>query len=187
MENSKYNTHLGKRETLNQGSLTRWTLRGRPDVLAPSSSYRNKIGTWNVRTLNEPEALRCVIQEMENLERWEEYIREELYNDIREEKPIDETTDEISEITTEEMERAINSLAKGKFPGEDEIPAELLQALGPSGKQQLRILINDIYTSGTPPKDFTVGVYIPIVKVNKSNKCSDHRTISLISHASKYF
>ncbi|GFR93483.1 RNA-directed DNA polymerase from mobile element jockey-like [Elysia marginata] len=117
------------------------------------------------------------------LRKWEEHIVEELYNDIREETPIDETTGEVSEITKEEMERAINSLAKGKSPGEDEIPAELLQALGPSGKEQWRILINDIHTSGTRPKDFIVGVYIHIRKVNKATKCSDHRTIRLISQA----
>ncbi|GFS15483.1 RNA-directed DNA polymerase from mobile element jockey-like [Elysia marginata] len=91
-------------------------------------------------------------------------------NDIREEKPIDEATDEISEITTEEMERPINSLAKRKSPGEDEIPAELFQALGSSGKEQLRILIKDIYISGTLPKDFTVGEYVHIPKVNKATK-----------------
>ena len=119
------------------------------------------------------------------LRRWEEYIGEELYNDTRAEKPNGETTDDLSEITMEEMERAINSLAKGKAAGEDEIPAELLQALGPNGKEELRELTNDIYKTGTLPKDFTVGVYIPIPKVNKATKCSDHRTISLISHASK--
>ncbi|GFR75761.1 RNA-directed DNA polymerase (Reverse transcriptase) domain containing protein [Elysia marginata] len=119
------------------------------------------------------------------LTRWQEYIGEKLYNEIREEKPINETTEEISEITTEEVKRAINNLAKEKSSGEDEIPAELFQALGPSGKEQWRILINDIYTSGTLPKDFTVCVYIPIPKVNKTTKCSDHCTVSLISNASK--
>ncbi|GFR93487.1 craniofacial development protein 2 [Elysia marginata] len=50
------------------GSLARWRLRGGHDVRASSSSYRNKSGTWNVRTLNEPGTLSCVIKEMENLE-----------------------------------------------------------------------------------------------------------------------
>ncbi|GFS07286.1 craniofacial development protein 2-like [Elysia marginata] len=34
---------------------------------APSSSYRNKIRTCNVRAHNEPGALSCVMQEMEDL------------------------------------------------------------------------------------------------------------------------
>ncbi|GFR67456.1 reverse transcriptase [Elysia marginata] len=79
------------------------------------------------------------------------------------------------------MKRAVNSLAEG----EDEIPAELLRALSPSRKQPLRVLITDISTFGTLPKDFTVVVYIPIPKVNQATKCSEHRTVSLISHASK--
>ena len=72
-----------------------------------------------------------------------------------------------------------------KSPGEDEIPAELLQALGTSGKEEITTLINDIYQTGVIPKDFTSGIFVALPKVNKATNCSDHRTISLISHASK--
>ena len=117
--------------------------------------------------------------------RWEEYIGEELFKDNRPEKPSIETEDKLTEITINEIEEAIKGLAKEKSPGDDEIPAEFLQALGPDGQEEMRILINDIYFKGELPKDFMSATFIPIPKVNKATKCSDHRTISLISHASK--
>ncbi|GFR72711.1 UDP-glucuronosyltransferase 2A1-like [Elysia marginata] len=70
------------------------------------------------------------------LNRWTECIGEDLFNDERPEKPSIDVSDNLVEITTSE--------ARNKSPGEDEIPAELLQALGTSGKMEISTLINDI-------------------------------------------
>ena len=46
-------------------------------------------------------------------------------------------------------------------------------------------LINTIYETGDWPKDFTEVTMIPLKKKMQATKCSDHRTISLISHTAK--
>jgi hypothetical protein len=46
-------------------------------------------------------------------------------------------------------------------------------------------LCKEIYETGIWPEDFTKIVMIPIPKKNNAIECADHRTISLISHASK--
>ncbi|GFS02704.1 endonuclease-reverse transcriptase [Elysia marginata] len=119
------------------------------------------------------------------LNRWTQYIGEDLFNDERPEKPSIDVSDNLAEITTSEVVKAISHLARNKSPGEDELPAELLQALGTSGKEEITTLINDIYKTGVIPKDFTSGVFVALSKVNRATNCSDYRIISLISHASK--
>ena len=46
-------------------------------------------------------------------------------------------------------------------------------------------LVNKIYMSGAWPKDFLDDTIITLPKKNQAKKCSDHRTISLISHTGK--
>lgn len=42
-----------------------------------------------------------------------------------------------------------------------------------------------MYETGSWPEDFTKAIMIPLPKKQNAVECSDHRTISLISHASK--
>lgn len=84
------------------------------------------------------------------------------------------------EVTAEEIQNeAIGSNVTEKSPNDENIPAKLLQTLdlGPTGHEELRILINDIYTRRSSPKDFTSGTLIPIPKVNKATQFSDQYTI----------
>jgi len=46
-------------------------------------------------------------------------------------------------------------------------------------------LINTIYENGEWPKDFTEVTMIALKKKPQATKCSDHRTISLITHTVK--
>ncbi|GFS24155.1 RNA-directed DNA polymerase from mobile element jockey-like [Elysia marginata] len=118
------------------------------------------------------------------LNRWTEYMGEDPFNDERPEKTSIDVSDNLVEIATSEVVKEISDLARNKSPGEDEIPAELLQALGTSGKEEITTLISDIYKTGVIPKDFTSGVFVALPKVNKATNCPDHRTIlGLISHA----
>ena len=47
------------------------------------------------------------------------------------------------------------------------------------------VLVNKIYISGDWPKDFLDVTMIKLLKKNQAKKCSDHRTINLISHTGK--
>jgi hypothetical protein len=62
----------------------------------------------------------------------------------------------------------------------------VLQLLGEGSLKILTKLINTIYEPREWPKDFTEVTMIALKKTKtQAAKCSDHRTISLISHTAK--
>lgn len=141
---------------------------------------RDKEGTY----LNEPSKV-C--------ERWKEYI-EELYD--KEGKPAEEENkieaendvereEKGADIMYEEFERALEDLKSGKTAGIDNIPAELLKAMGQRGKQELYEICKEIYSKGDWPEEFTESIIVPIEKKKGAKECVDFRTISLVTHASK--
>ncbi len=60
-----------------------------------------------------------------------------------------------------------------------------MKPLGEIATGELTKLTNQIYTTGVWPEDHTKAIMIPLEKKKNTNKCEEHRTISLISHASK--
>ena len=121
----------------------------------------------------------------EILERWAEYV-EDLYKDKeRGEANRGEITKEVYSISVKEINEIIKDLPKEKAYGDDHIPAELLQCLGEEGIEIISKLINKIYNSGCIPQDFCKSIFIPLPIIAKAQDCSDFRTITLISHASK--
>ena len=123
--------------------------------------------------------------------RWKEYC-EELYNyviqkDLRVmDEPVQvEDIREEEEILLTEVEYAIKELKKGKAPGADNIKAEQIQAGGEATAKMLHKMCNVILRTKEWPNQWTESVLITIPKKANTKKCSEHRTISLISHASK--
>ena len=84
-----------------------------------------------------------------------------------------------------EVRRAVKQLKKGKAPGIDNIPSELWQATGEEGTELLWRLCVKIWNQEEWPKDWCRAVFIPLPKKGDLKECANHRTISLISHASK--
>jgi hypothetical protein len=84
-----------------------------------------------------------------------------------------------------EVEKAINELKDKKATEgdvDDDVHGVVLKLLGEDYLKIMTQLINNIYETGEWPKDFT-GVTITALKKNlKAKKCSDHHTISLITH-----
>lgn len=119
--------------------------------------------------------------------RWKEYI-EHLYNetdelfDVGEEESLGSGNEP---LTRTEFDKSLNDLKSRKAIGKDEVPAELLKALDEDMKQLLFEIIKDIYTSGDIPEDFKESKIVLLPKKQKSKKCEDFRTLSLLSHASK--
>jgi hypothetical protein len=60
-----------------------------------------------------------------------------------------------------------------------------LKVLGEEGTRELVGMCKEMYDVGVWPEDFTRVVMIPLQKKPNAEDCEDHRTISLISHASK--
>ena len=133
---------------------------------------------------------KLLVDENDILERWKEYI-EELYSTDRNNDMVVEEENEVPvddkgpDLLAEEIIKALKSLTNGKAEGIDNIPGELLKEMGPVAQQCLIEICKDIYSTGIWPEDFTQAVIITLAKKQNATACSDFRTISLLSHASK--
>ena len=84
-----------------------------------------------------------------------------------------------------EIENALKTLKPGKAVGPDNILAELLRIGGDIAAQELHMIIECVWESGKWPEDLTSSTFIPLYKKGDPTQCSNYRTISMISHASK--
>ena len=84
-----------------------------------------------------------------------------------------------------EIEEAIKSLKKGKSPGIDNIPGELIQAGGEHMTTALLNICNIIWCKGKWPDNWTKSLIITLPKKGDLKVCNNYRTLSLISHPSK--
>ena len=126
-----------------------------------------------------------ILMEKEDiLHRWSEYI-EELYQDNRGPPPTIINEDEGLPILEDEVRIALKKMKSGKASGPDEIPSELITALGEIGVEEVTKLLNSIYDTGKIPDDFKKSVYIALPKKPGTVECDQHRTISLMSHLTK--
>ena len=105
--------------------------------------------------------------------------------DILKEDVETKEEDEELEILESEVREAIKQLKEQKAPGADNIGAELITNGGEKTIKILHTLCNNIFKSKKWPSQWIESILIPIPKKANSRKCSDFRTISLISHASK--
>ncbi|CAH1274656.1 Hypp5354 [Branchiostoma lanceolatum] len=127
------------------------------------------------------------------LQRWKQYC-EQLYKDNtphsdpddEQDTPSEETGDApFPEILESEVEHAIKRLPKNKAAGVDDLPGELLKTDNPAITKALCCLCNKILKTGEWPTDWVRSVFITIPKKTGTTDCSEHRTIALITHASK--
>lgn len=88
-------------------------------------------------------------------------------------------------ISQEEVENAVHALKRGKAPGVDNVPGELLKHGGPELIKVLTVICQRIWETREWPKDWTQSLIMPLPKKGNLKLCQNHRTISLISHPSK--
>ena len=72
-----------------------------------------------------------------------------------------------------------------KTSGGDRIPIELFQILKDDAVKVLHSIYQQIWKTQQWPQDWKRAVFIPIPKKGNVKKCSNYRTIALISYASK--
>ena len=117
------------------------------------------------------------------VERWKIYI-EELYKYERDVAPyLDVSTGD--KISKEEVEHVIKRKENCNGTGTHEIPIEALKAFDEYNLEVVTELCNTIYNSGYIPTDMTQSILIPLPKKPKAQKCTEIRTISLMTHISK--
>ena len=125
------------------------------------------------------------------LGRWKEYC-EELYNYQTDKndtildllKSAAAPNETAPPIIKAEVREAVRSLKDNKSPGVDNIQGELLKSGGEEVIEIPQDICNKILKTGIWTEDWTTSIMTPIPK-KASFKCADHRTIALISHASK--
>ena len=69
----------------------------------------------------------------------------------------------------------------------DDITTEILVAAGGRELTEITNLANIMYSEGSFPEQMYTSIFIPIPKIKGTAKCEKHRTISLMSHATKLF
>ena len=79
----------------------------------------------------------------------------------------------------------LGSISTNKDSGGDGIPEELFQILNDDAVKMLYSVCQQIWKTQQWPQDWKRSVFIPIPKKGNAKECSNYRTITLISHASK--
>ena len=84
-----------------------------------------------------------------------------------------------------EVKWALESITTNKANGGDRIPVELFQILKDDAVKVLHSICQHIWKTQQWPQDWKRSVFIPIPKKGNTKECSNYRTITLNSHASK--
>ena len=84
-----------------------------------------------------------------------------------------------------EVKWALESITMNKASGGDGIPVELFQILKDDAVKVLHSVCQQIWKTQQWPQDWKRLVFIPIPKKGNAKECSNYRTVSLISIASK--
>ena len=84
-----------------------------------------------------------------------------------------------------EVKWALESITMNKASGGDGIPVKLFQNLKYDAVKVLHSICHQIRKTQQWPQDWKRSVLIQIPKKGNAKKCSNYRTIALISHASK--
>ena len=84
-----------------------------------------------------------------------------------------------------EVKWALESITTNKASGDDGIPVELFQILKDDAVKVLHSICQQIWKTQQWSQDWKRTVFIPILKKDNAQECSNYRTIALISHGSK--
>ena len=90
-------------------------------------------------------------------------------------------------ITINEITKAMAKMKKGRSPGEDGLPVEVLKAGGMTVVEQLLNICNRAYETEMVPSDWQKRIISPIFKKGEKTICDNHRGIALLFHAGKIY
>ena len=90
-----------------------------------------------------------------------------------------------SDILECEVKWALESITTNNASGGDGIPVELFQILKDDAVTVLHSICQQVWKTQQWPQDWKRSVLIPIPKKGNAKECSNYRTSTLISHASK--
>ena len=118
--------------------------------------------------------------------RWQEYTEELYKKDLHHPDNHDDViTHREPDILEREVKWALGSITTDKASGGDGVPVEFFQILKDDIMKVLHSICQQIWKTQQWPQGWKRSVFIPIPKKGNAKECSNHRTIALISHASK--
>ena len=118
--------------------------------------------------------------------RWQEYTEELCKKDLHDPDNHDSViTHQESDILECKVKWVLGSITTNKASGGDGIPVELFQILKDDAVKVWHSICQQIWKIQQWPQAWNRSVFISIPKKGNAKKCSNYRTISLISHASK--
>ena len=123
------------------------------------------------------------MDDLEILERWREYhqklMNEENPREGRNEQQA-EVEDDITEITSAEIEMFLRNMKNGKDTGPDNLHVDVWKSLGRTGVNCLKEALNKITDEEKIPAIWRKSILIPIYK-NKGDimNCGNYRGIKL--------
>ena len=150
-------------------------------------TIRNTKGTFNAKmgTIKDRNGM-DLTEAVDVKKRWQEYT-EELYKKALHD--LDNHDGVITHLEPNilecEVKGALESITTNKASGGDGIPVELFQILKDDAVKVLHSICQQIWKTQQWLQDWKRSVFIPIPKKGNAKECSNYRTITLISHASK--
>ena len=84
-----------------------------------------------------------------------------------------------------EVKWALGTITTNKASGSNGIPAELFKILKNDANKELQSICQQIWETQQWPQDWKRAVFISIPKKGNAKECSNYRTTTVISHASK--
>ena len=118
--------------------------------------------------------------------RWQEYTEELYKKDLHDPDNHDGVITHLEpDILKCEVKWALEIITTNKASGGDGIQVELFQILKDDAVKVLHSICQQIWKTQQWPQDWKRSVFIPSPKKGNAKECSKHRTIVLISHASK--
>ena len=118
--------------------------------------------------------------------RWQEYTEELYKKELHDTDNHDGVTTNLEpDILECEVKWALESITMNKAGGGDGTLVELFQILKEDAVKVLNSICHQIWITQQWPQDWKRSVFISIPKKGNAKECSNYRTITLISHASK--
>ena len=118
--------------------------------------------------------------------RWQKYTEELQKKDLHDPDNHDDVITYLEpDILECKVKWVLGSVITTKASGSDGIPVELFQILKDDTMKLLHSICQQIWKTQQWPQDWKRSVFIPIPKKGNAKECSNYRTITLISHASK--
>ena len=126
------------------------------------------------------------LTEAEDIKTWQEYTEELYKKDLHDPDNHNGMITHLEPDSLEcEVKWALGSITMNKASGGDGIPVELFQTLKDDAVKVLHSICQQNWKTQQWPQDWKRSVFIPVPKKDNAKDCSNYRTFTLISHASK--